>query len=199
MQQNFGESLDKGYLLWDIENRDEFTNRLITFTNPKPFITLELTKAGNLPRKKPPEGARLRIVSDENVTLDKVRKAVDIVKYRYNPESVTYLNRAAGKQITVKAPDGMKQEDLRDIKTQESLIDEYLKEFEVTDAVMKKVYDLNRKYNVRVEEEEDVMRNVHWSLQSLASLERIIQGSHQSLILYYILCIIQPRNLLEKI
>ena len=167
VQQNFGESLDKGYLLWDIENRDEFTNRLITFTNPKPFITLELTKAGNLPRKKPPEGARLRIVSDENVTLDKVRKAVDIVKYRYNPESVTYLNRAAGKQITVKAPDGMKQEDLRDIKTQESLIDEYLKEFEVTDAVMKKVYDLNRKYNVRVEEEEDVMRNVHWSLQSL--------------------------------
>ena len=167
VQQNFGESLDKGYLLWDIESKDEFTNRLITFTNPKPFITLELTKAGNLPRKKPPEGARLRIVSDENVTLDKVRKAVDIVKYRYSPESVTYLNRAAGKQITVKAPEGMKQEDLRDLKTQESLIDEYLKEFEVSDVVMKKVYDLNKKYNVQVEENEDVMRNVHWSLQSL--------------------------------
>tara|TARA_B100001094_G_scaffold244499_1_gene240843 strand:+ start:3964 stop:7101 length:3138 start_codon:yes stop_codon:yes gene_type:complete len=167
VQQNFGESLDKGYLLWDIEDRDNFTNRLITFSNPKPFVTLELTKAGNLPRKKPPEGARLRIVSDENVTLDKVRKAVDIVKYRYSPESVTYLNRAAGKQITVKAPEGMKQEDLRDLKTQESLMEEYLKEFEVTDTVMKKVYDLNKKYNVQVEENEDVMRNVHWSLQSL--------------------------------
>jgi len=167
VQQNFGESLDKGYLLWDIESKDKFTNRLITFTNPKPFITLELTKAGNLPRKKPPAGARLRIVSDENVTLDKVRKAVDIVKYRYNPESVTYLNRAAGRKISVQAPDGIKKEDLRDIKTQETLMEEYLKEFEVSEDVMKKVYDLNKKYNTQIEEDEDVMRSVHWSLKSL--------------------------------
>ena len=167
VQQNFGESLDKGYLLWDIEDRNTFSTRLITFENPKPFVTLELTKAGNLPKKKPPEGARLRIVSDENVTLDKVRKAVDVAKYRYNPESVTYLNRAAGKQITVQAPEGIKKEDLRDLKTQEALMKEYLKEFDVTDEVMKKVYDLNKKYNTQIEEGEDVMRNVHWSLQSL--------------------------------
>jgi DNA repair exonuclease SbcCD ATPase subunit/predicted phosphodiesterase len=167
VQQNFGESLDKGYLLWDIEGKDTFTNRHIAFDNPKPFITLELTKAGNLPRKKPPEGARLRIVSDENVTLDKVRKAVDIVKYKYKPESVTYLNRAAGKQITVQAPKGLKKQDLRDLKTQETLMQEYLKEYDVTDEVMAKVYELNKKYNVQIEEDEDVLRNVHWSLQSL--------------------------------
>ncbi len=167
VQQNFGESLDKGYLLWDIESKDEFTNRLITFNNPKPFVTLELTKAGNLPRKKPPEGARLRIVSDENVTLDKVRKAVDVVKYKYKPESVTYLNRAAGKQITVQAPKGLKKQDLRDLKTQETLMQEYLKEYDVTDEAMSKVYELNKKYNVQIEEDEDVLRNVHWSLQSL--------------------------------
>ncbi len=167
VQQNFGESLDKGYLLWDIQSKDNFSNKLITFNNPKPFVTLELTKAGNLPRKKPPEGARLRIVSDENVTLDKVRKAVDIVKYKYKPESVTYLNRAAGKQITVQAPKGLKKQDLRDLKTQETLMQEYLKEYDVTDEVMAKVYELNKKYNVQIEEDEDVLRNVHWSLQSL--------------------------------
>ena len=167
VQQNFGESLDKGYLLWDIQSKDNFSNKLITFNNPKPFVTLELTKAGNLPRRKPPEGARLRIVSDENVTLDKVRKAVDIVKYKYKPESVTYLNRAAGKQITVQAPKGLKKQDLRDLKTQETLMQEYLKEYDVTDEVMAKVYELNKKYNVQIEEDEDVLRNVHWSLQSL--------------------------------
>ncbi len=167
VQQNFGESLDKGYLLWDIEDKNNFTNKLITFTNPRPFITLKLTKRGNLPRLKPPSGARLRIVSDENVTLDKVRRAVDIVKYKYEPESVTYLNRAAGKQINIQAPEGIKKEDLRDLKTQEDLIGEYLKEFEPSEEVMKRVYDLNKRYNTRIEEDEDVMRNVHWSLQSL--------------------------------
>ena len=167
VQQNFGESLDKGYLLWDIENRDNFTNRLITFNNPKPFVTLTLTEKGNLPRAKPPEGARLRIVSESNVSLDKVRKAVDIAKFKYNPESVTYLNRAAGKQIKVAAPEGLEKQDLRDIKTQETLMAEYLKEYESTEEVLEKVYKLNKEFNKQIEENEDVMRNVNWSLQSL--------------------------------
>jgi len=167
VQQNFGESLDKGYLLWDIENKDNFTNRLITFNNPKPFVTLTLSEKGNLPRTKPPEGARLRIVSESNVSLDKVRKAVDIAKFKYNPESVTYLNRAAGKQIKVAAPEGLEKQDLRDIKTQETLMAEYLKEYESTEEVLEKVYKLNKEFNKQIEENEDVMRNINWSLQSL--------------------------------
>ena len=167
VQQNFGETLDKGYLLWDIESKDEFTTKLITFDNPKPFVTLTLSEKGNLPRVKPPEGARLRIVSESNVSLDKVRKAVDIAKYRYKPESVTYLNRAAGKQIKVAAPEGLEKQDLRDLKTQEALMAEYLKEYEATEEVLEKVYELNKQFNKQIEENEDVMRNVNWSLQSL--------------------------------
>ena len=167
VQQNFGETLDKGYLLWDIESKDEFTTKLITFDNPKPFVTLTLSEKGNLPRVKPPEGARLRIVSESNVSLDKVRKAVDIAKFKYNPESVTYLNRAAGKQIKVAAPEGLEKQDLRDLKTQETLMAEYLKEYEATEEVLEKVYELNKDFNKQIEENEDVMRNVNWSLQSL--------------------------------
>ncbi len=167
VQQNFGESLDKGYLLWDIESKDKFSNRLITFNNPRPFVTLKLSDKGNLPRVKPPEFARLRIVSESNVSLDKVRKAVDIAKFKYNPESVTYLNRAAGKQIKVAAPEGLEKQDLRALKTQESLMAEYLKEYEVTEEVLGRVYELNKEFNKQIEENEDVMRNVNWSLQSL--------------------------------
>ena len=181
VQQNFGESLDKGYLLWDIENKDKFSNELITFNNPKPFVTITLTSKGNLPRKKPPEGARLRIVSEGNVSLDKVRKAVDIAKYRYNPESVTYLNRAAGKQITIDAPDGFEKKDLRDLKTQEELMSEYLKEYDATDEVLSRVFALNKKYNAQVEDSEDSMRNVSWSLQSLEWDHLFNYGSSNSI------------------
>lgn len=167
VQQNFGESLDKGYLLWDIKSKDEFTTRLITFNNPKPFVTIKLSEKGNLPRYKPPEGARLRIVSESNVSLDKVRKAVDIAKFKYNPESVTYLNRAAGKQIKVAAPSGLEKQDLRDIKTQETLMSKYLEEYEATENVLEKVYELNKSFNKQIEENEDVLRNVNWSLQEL--------------------------------
>ncbi len=167
VQQNFGESLDKGYLLWDIEDKDTFSNKLITFNNPKPFVTLKLTDKGNLPRSKPPEGARLRIVSEDNVSLDKVKKALDIAKFRYSPESVTYLNRAAGKQIHVLAPKGLEKQDLRDIDVQEKIMAKYLEEFEVSDEVLEKVYSLNKKYNKEIEDSEEVFRNINWSLRSL--------------------------------
>ena len=167
VQQNFGESLDKGYLLWDIEDRNTFTNKLITFDNPKPFVTLKLTEKGNLPRTKVPKGARLRIVSESNVSLDKVRKAIEVVKYKYDPEAVTYLNRAAAQKIDVSAPEGIRKQDLRDLRTQEELMAEYLNEFETTDEVLERVYELNKKYNKQIEENEEVHRNVNWSLQSL--------------------------------
>ena len=167
VQQNFGESLEKGYLLWDIEDKNTFSNKLITFNNPKPFITLKLTKKGNLPRTTFPPGARVRIVSESNVSLDKVRKAIEVVKYKHNPESVTYLNRAANQKINVSAPEGIKKQDLRDLKTQEELMAEYLNEFEVSKDVLEKVYDLNKRYNKQIEENEEVLRNINWSLQSL--------------------------------
>ena len=168
VQQNFGESLDKGYLLWDIEDKDTFTNKLITFENPKPFITIPLTKKGELPKKlSPPAGARLRIVSDNNISLDKMRRAVEAIKYKYDPESVTYLNRAASQNITLESAEGLEHKDLRDIKTQEALMQEYLKAFQVSDTVMKRVLDLNTKYNTEIEQKEDSFRNINWSLKTL--------------------------------
>ena len=168
IQQNFGETMDKGYLLWDIEDKNSFSVEHITFRSPKPFITIPLSKKGNLPRNlNIPTQARLRIVSENNISLDKMRKALDILKYRYDPESVTYLNRAASQQITINSPDGFEKKDLRDIKTQENLMEEYLRDFKVTDDVMKRVFDLNKAYNTQIEESEDILRNVNWSLKSL--------------------------------
>ena len=152
--------------MWDIEDKDKFNNKLITFNNPKPFITLRLTEKGDLPKQEFPEGARVRIVSESNVSLDRVRKAIEVVKHKHAPESVTYLNRAANNKIDVAAPTGIKQ-DLRDLKVQEKLMAEYLDEFEATEEVLDKVYELNKRYNKQIEENEEVYRNVNWSLQSL--------------------------------
>ena len=53
---------------------------------------------------------------------------------------------------------------MRDIKVQEELISEYLKDFHVADEILESVYELNRKYNVIIEKEEDVSRNINWKL-----------------------------------
>jgi hypothetical protein len=48
-----------------------------------------------------PANARLRIVSDNNLSLDVMRKAVDVARHKFKPESISFLNRSAGKRGSV--------------------------------------------------------------------------------------------------
>ena len=171
VQQNFGESNDKGYLVWDIENKDEYSCKHIRLTNPKPFITIELTPKGRMPKgMEVPTGARLRLVSNNNLSLDKMRKALDVAKSRFKPESISFLNRAAGDKgnIDEELASSLETEDLRDLEVQEELMEEYLKDYEINDEMLKKVFILNEKYNKLAEEDEDVHRNINWKLKKLA-------------------------------
>jgi len=166
IQQNFGETNDKGFLLWEIESKEDFTCRHIHIENPKPFITLQLTPKGRMPRgMSVPDGARLRLISNNNLPLDTMKRAMEIAKHRFKPESISFLNRAAGQRGNVEEiTNSLLTENLRDIKVQEELIDEYLADFQVDDQTMETVYQLNRKYNETVNKEEEISRNVNWKL-----------------------------------
>ena len=167
IQQNHGETNDKGLLLWDIQDKNNFTCQHVVFKNPKPFVTIELTPKGKMPYKvQVPSGARLRLVCNNNLPLDVMKRAVDIAKHRFKPESISFLNRAAGERGNVEElTSGLQTENLRDIDIQEELIDEYLKDYQVDDETLEKVFELNRKYNKIVEDNEEVSRNINWKLK----------------------------------
>jgi len=168
VQQNHGETNDKGYLIWEIENKDEWGVRHVELKNPKPFVTINLTPKGRIPKgTNVPVGSRLRLVSNNNLPLDVMRKAIDVGKTRYDPESITFLNRSAGERGNVEdMTKGMIDQDLRDITVQEELIEEYLKDYEVDEDTLENVFSLNRKYNTLAEQEEEVSRHVNWKLKS---------------------------------
>ena len=171
IQQNHGETNDKGFLLWDIQDKENFTCRHIELKNPRPFVTIELTSTGKMPRnasKVVPRDARLRLVSNNNLPIDVMRKATEVAKRRFKPESINFLNRATGQRGNVQnITDGLETEDLRNMEIQEELIKEYLKDFEVDSNLMKRVLDLNLKYNKIAEENEEVSRNINWRLRSV--------------------------------
>jgi len=165
VQQNHGETNDKGFLIWDIEDKNTFSVKHHVLLNPKPFITIELTPKGRMPKgTNIPSGARLRLVSNNNLPRDVMTKAVEVAKTRFKPESISFLNRAAGERGEVTIGAGFKVENLRDVAIQEKLMLEYLEDYEPTEETIQKVYELNRKYNSHIEENEDVARNVNWNI-----------------------------------
>ena len=169
VQQNFGETNDKGFLLWDIQSKDDFTCEHIVIDNPKPFITINLTPTGRMPRGlSVKKGSRLRLVSNNNLSLEAMRKAVDVAKHRFKPDTITFLNRAAGERGNVEEiTDSINQDDMRNPQIQEELIREYLSEFQASETLMKKVLDLNSEYTKKAEESEEVSRNIKWRINEL--------------------------------
>ena len=170
VQQNFGETDDKGFLVWDIKSKDDFKVKHIAIPNPKPFFTIELTKTGRIPKNTTcPEGARVRLVSANNLPLHVMKRAISIAEHRFKPERVTYLNRAAGERGNVEDhANSLAIDNLRDPSVQETLIEEYLKDFNPTEEQLEKVFELNKKYNRAIEEGEEVQRNVNWQLGSIS-------------------------------
>jgi DNA repair exonuclease SbcCD nuclease subunit len=168
VQQNHGETNDKGILIWDIKSKDDWEIEPVVLKNPRPFFTIPLTLTGRMPRNiDVPSNARLRLVSTNNLPLDSMRRAMDIAKHRFKPESISFLNRAAGERGNVEdITDTLQTENLRDLNIQEELIDEYLKDFQVDSETLETVYELNRKYNKIVEDSEEISRNVNWKIKN---------------------------------
>ena len=167
VQQGFAEELDKGYLLWNIRSKEDFEVELHTFVNPKPFITIELTKTGKIPKKTPTtSGARIRLVANTKLTIEATRKAADVARTRYKPESLTFLNRAGVKLSSVNTED-VTEQNLRDVQVQQGLIRDYLKDYNPTEDQLAEVFALNERFNRTAEANEEVARNVNWSLKEL--------------------------------
>ena len=173
VQQNHGETNDKGFLIWDIKDKDTFEVKHHILKNPRPFMTIELTKTGRFPKTaNPPVGARLRIVTNHSIPVEKVRKAIDIARTKFNPESVTFLNRATGSRAKVDIGSDFEKHNLRDVAVQEKLIGEYLKDY-LSDTsedkeVLKEVMEINRRINAQAVSVEAVAhRNVNWHLKTL--------------------------------
>ena len=169
VQQNFGETNDKGFLLWDIQSKDDFTCEHIVIENPKPFITINLTPTGRMPRGlNVKKGSRLRLVSKNNLSLEAMRKAIDVAKHRFKPDTITFLNRSAGTRGTAEEiTNSIHQDDMRCPKIQEEMIREYLSEYQTSEKLMKKVLDLNSEYIKKAEESEEISRNIKWRISEL--------------------------------
>lgn len=168
IQQNHGEANDKGYLLWNVSSKDNFTVEHVKISNPSPYVTIELNDEGMVDDFHDIGiGAKLRLISYLELSLEERTRAIDDAKEIYRPEIVTFLNKA-GKYESAERDLSSKtyKENLRDIEVQNRLIEEYLVDYELTKEELQQIFDLNEKYNTYIEENEDIARNVEWKLKS---------------------------------
>ena len=168
VQQNFGESINKGFLVWNIRDKFDWDCQHVSIVNPRPFITVDLTSTGQVPNTIVPKGCRLRIRASSNISPMKLKAACDYCQKKWQPYTVSFVNNGTTQSSTTSLiGKAVENENLRDLVIQEKYIREYCKELDMTDEVMDKILELNKNYNQVVEQSEEVSRNVIWKIKEI--------------------------------
>lgn len=168
IQQNFGESISKGFLVWEIESKTKFDVRFVSLKNPHPFITINLRQDGSfIPTLDIPFEAKLRITSNYDISTQIFKKSADIIKTRFNPESLIVYNKPEKKMNIFGYEDNVGVDNLEDVNYQEKLIKEYLKNYKISNEIENKIFELNKKYDVFLGQIDKISRNVNWSFEKI--------------------------------
>lgn len=171
IQQNFGEELEKGFLFWEIENKHDFKVTPINLKGGKKFITLRLGPDLGIPETEVSEGNRLRIVPPRQITLVEQKAIEKEVKKRFKPHDVITLSAVnVGNSTTETSTESkVSHENLREISVQEKLLREHFQRRgdPVTPEVLQLILDLNRRYQIHIDQRDDTARNVSWKFNKV--------------------------------
>ena len=163
VQQNFGESKLKGYLIWNIYSKDRHVVEKRFFQSPRPFINVIITKQGQLPNVDVPKNARLRLICEHNLPRARLVRVQDYAQTKWSPMSVQVINKAIGSE---EDSSGDKSENIRD----QNVFDRYMSEFLDTKQLQKetreRTLEIAREY-FKKHVQTDLSRNVTWKLKRM--------------------------------
>ena len=162
LQQNFGEGLNKGYLLWDIESSDKHEVDFVKMPNICPYYVIDMPDDLLLTEDLPiQEGARIRIDSRQLISTEKSTLREEISE-KYKPIEITFKDDVNAHKQDVKITKGVKIEDLSSSGVQEKLIRKVLEHYELEESMLVRICELNKKYDSEVRQNDNIVRNVQY-------------------------------------
>ena len=163
VQQNFGESRLKGYLMWNIWSKDQHTIEKRLFQSPRPFITVNITENGQLPNEDVPRNARLRLVCEHNLPRARLVRIQDHAQTKWSPYSVQLLNKS---NASVSSETDEKSINVRDQNTFDKYMKDFLSTRNLTQDVSDRAIEISREY-FRKHVSSDNPRNITWKLKNM--------------------------------
>ncbi len=163
VQQGFGENTEKGILIWDIKDKNNWSITPHYFNNPHPFVTInyEEDKEYNIPKD-----CYLRIIFDKYYSRDQIQSIKEEFQISFEPKSITIIDKKNNDIEQATEFSNVKKLNLRDENVQEQLIKEFLSPEGLDEETISAVLELNKKYNLSAEISDNVARNVKWKLES---------------------------------
>lgn len=168
-QNNYGESVDKGYLIWEIESKEKFEVRRVILEQKRYFFTIygesveDVKNLGDLA-----EDSRIRFVLTKDVNFAEQLKIKSEIEKLYKPhDEVIIIPPNTDNNIgSIKVGEvDILHENIRQPEVQKQLIREYFKDKKLSEEELKEISNLDKRYHSYVE--TDVKRNVTFDLKTM--------------------------------
>jgi DNA repair exonuclease SbcCD ATPase subunit len=158
IQQNHGEALEHGILVWDLPNR---TAEFLEIQNDFGYITFEIenTTIVNAP-KRMPKRPRVRVKFKDTTAAD-MKKFITALRKKYSIEDIS-IQRITDISSNVSAAN-ISIGNVRDVEYQNTLITEHIENNypQATDSEIDAIRHINRTTNSKLPVLESV-RNITW-------------------------------------
>tara|TARA_R110001592_G_scaffold6744_3_gene36395 strand:- start:7418 stop:10552 length:3135 start_codon:yes stop_codon:yes gene_type:complete len=129
IQQNYGESGKKGFLLWDIKSDSDFTVEFYPIQHKNPFVTVDWESNIQVTISKCmkdwPAGARFRIRSTVQLDPKTQRKLATVLRREHAADEVVYQLKLKQSSISKETSEKIKIQDLSDPMTHKRLLREW--------------------------------------------------------------------------
>lgn len=169
IQQNYGETIDKGFLCWDIRGKGDFDVEFHSVQPVHPFYTVEwlgsveetLDFCESLPRQ-----SKIRVRADNFISQSDTRRLRKLLKKSLNAAEVVYKIDSKFDAEHVVDETNKNAINLRNADTHKDLLRNYYSTQNLAKEEWQKIDDLVEKYVDRLGGADDG-RNIKWTIDKL--------------------------------
>jgi DNA repair exonuclease SbcCD ATPase subunit/DNA repair exonuclease SbcCD nuclease subunit len=171
IQQNYGESGEKGFLLWDIRSPDDFDVEFYPVKHDNPFITVSWqgsVESTIIKCKNYPTGVRFRIRTDQSATHVECRRLQkELVKYHKAKEVVFKSESTFDPRKVMVENATLSQQNLRDPGTHRKMFREFYKDSQIDVKTWEKVDSMIDLYVDKLTGQDETLRNIQWEINKI--------------------------------
>lgn len=161
IQQNYGECVEKGFLLWDIRGKDDFEVTFHPVSAPGRFYTIQVPASLDLTGVDVPKGSRIRAMVQGELSPSKRWELEQAITEKFDPAEVITPD-SSGEKVSMEAPD---IDDL--VGSREQMMRDHLRDRGLEDEEIEAVLELFNRYEKDLDI-DDSARGTTWQLRSVS-------------------------------
>ena len=169
IQQNYGEDPGKGFLFWEIENKDKFTSTFYPVAHNSPFVTIEwkgTVKKTIDALPDVPNRSRFRVRSDFQIPQAEIKQLhAELKEIKDATEIVFKFDEMQSAEIETNQS-GVEAFNFRDPNYLLDLCKQFYQNQKITEKEWEEMLNLLKKYCSEISK-NDSPRNIKWNIKNI--------------------------------